>query len=324
MPEGSQRQSRIYASIFSCPTAILIILAALAACDRQIPTAPTRSASSGAPNGDLVGATVSYLTQQLFAAEPKIPDGSLTADDPLPFGNTIHVVTHDNQDAWKIQVSSGAVTFEDDTCDPASTPLPTGALHLVVVPGAGPLTYARLRSTRYHRTYLRDLSRLDYYACDQSNNGQQWPFIVLEIDWNGDNVIDDELVFEPAYQNPVEGGACGAGSAQGPEALNQWQFWDALRKEATTGDYRACWWSVEDPAFPPGFTIRSLSQYIAAHYDAAIVNLDGNHGGVQIMHGFASESDSFDGWVDAFTIGKDVNGSNGRNNSTITYDFQQP
>jgi hypothetical protein len=147
---------------------------------------------------------------------------------------------------------------------------------------------------------------------------------VLEIDWNGDNSIDDEIVFEPAYQNPAEGGVCGVGSAQGPEALNKWQFWDALRKDATSGAFRACWWSVEETAaFPPGDVIHPLSDYIAAHPNAAIVNLDGNHGGIQVMHGFASASDSYDGWVDAFTVGKDVNGPDGHNNSTITYNFEQ-
>src|SRR5438067_4421306 len=167
--------------------------------------------------------TVGYLTQQLLKLEALIPDGSLTPVDPLPFGHTIHVVTHDNQDSWKIHVSSGTVTCENEQCDSAETPHGTGALHLVVVPGVGPLTYARLRATRYNRTYLRDLSRLDYWACDHKNNGQQWPFIVLEIDWNGDNVIDDELIFEPPYQNAGEGGMCGALSSQGPEMLDEWQ-----------------------------------------------------------------------------------------------------
>lgn len=324
MPNRRNAEFGICSRVSRRLAVVLAVLAPLIGCDRSAPTAPAPRPDASGAQADLVGSTVTYLTQQLLASEPLIPDGSLTADDPLPYGNTIHVVSRDNQDAWKIHVSSGTVTFEEDKCQPASTPLPTGALHLVVVPGTGPLTYARLRSTRYHRTYLRDLSRLDYYACDQKNNGQQWPFIVLEIDWNGDNSIDDEIVFEPSYQNPTEGGTCGAGSAQAMPAFDSWQFWDALRTDATTSGYRACWWSVEDPAFPPGFTIRSLSEYIAAHPDAAIVNLDGNHGGVQIMHGFSSASDSYHGWVDAFTIGKDVNDANGRNNSTITYDFQQP
>jgi len=303
--------------------ACAIFVALLAGC--EAPTSPDAREGPRAPRVELATGTITYLTQQLLASEPRVPDGTLTAEEPLPEGNTVHVVTHDNQDGWKIHVSSGTVTFEEDRCEPAATPRPPGALHLVVVPGVGPLTYARLRSTRYHRTYLRDLSRLDYWACDQDNNGQQWPFIVLEIDWNGDNSIDDEIVFEPAYQNAAEGGTCGAGSAQGPEMLDQWQFWDALRRNASTGAFRACWWSVEEmAAFPPGVTIRSLSEYIAAHPDAAIVNLDGNHGGVQVMHGFSSASDSYDGWVEALTIGKDVNGAQGSNNSTITYDFEAP
>ena len=62
-----------------------------------------------------------------------------------------------------------------------------------------------------------------------------------------------------------------------------------------------------------------------AHPDAAIVNLDGNHGGVQIIHGLSDPDNMYNGWVDAFTIGKDINGSNGQTqNSTITYDFQKP
>ena len=312
-------------------TAAVLILPAIAylgaACER---TAPTASVPARGLEGDLIAQTASYLTQQLLALEALIPDGTLTPDDPLPSGHTIHVVTHDNQDSWKVQVSpTGEVTFEDETtCDPsAPPPLPPGALHLVVMPTTGtePLTFARLRATRYHRTYLRDLTRLDYWACDEENNGQQWPFIALEIDHNGDNVIDDELIFEPAWQNAAEGGECGAVSNQGPEMLDKWQFWDALRTDATTGQFHACWWSVEEmTVFPPGFTIRPLSDYIAAHPNAAIVNLDGNHGGVQIIHGFA-ENVTFDGWVDAFTIGKDINGSNGQTqNSTITYDFQKP
>jgi hypothetical protein len=142
--------------------------------------------------GSVRAATPSDLTAMLLKSEASIPDGTLAPDDPPPFGHTTHVVTHDNQDSWKIQAMSGTVTFENDTtCDPANTPLPSGALHLVVVPSVGPLTSARLRATRYHRTYLRDISRLDYYSCDNKNNGQQWPFVVLEIDWNHDNQIDD-------------------------------------------------------------------------------------------------------------------------------------
>jgi hypothetical protein len=287
--------------------------------------------SDGAMPGPQVDLSANDLIQQLLLKFEPVSDGTLTTDDPLPFGNTIHVVDRDNKDSWKIYVSStGTVTFEnDETCDPSEVPLPLGALHLFITPGD---EHARLRSTRYHRTYLRELRRLDYYTCDESNNGQQLPFILLDIDWNGDNVIDDLIFFEPAYQNAAEGGMCGAGSGQATQTLQKWQFWDALRIDG--GVFKACYWALSSPlggggtetvGCGQGEFVCSLSAYIAQHPNAAIVNVDGNHGGVQVAHGDASPEDVFNGWVDGFTIGKDINGSNGETqNSTITYDFQKP
>jgi hypothetical protein len=290
---------------------------------------PTASPPFGAPQADLGTQTATDLMQKLLQKLEPLSDGTLTADDPLPLGNTIHVVDRDNKDSWKIYVDlTGSVTFDDDmTCDPAEVPLSPGALHVVVAQGD---QHARLRSTRYHRTYLRDLTRLDYYTCDESNNGQQLPFILLDIDWNGDNVIDDLLFFEPAYQNTLEGGTCGAGSGQGVQTLQKWQFWDALRIDG--GVFKACYWALSSPlaggtgtvGCGPGEFVCSLSDYIAQHPNAAIVNVDGDHGGVQVAHGDASAGDVFDGWVDGFTIGKDMNTSNGQANSTVTYDFQKP
>jgi hypothetical protein len=142
---------------------------------------------------------------------------------------------------------------------------------------------------------------------------------VLDIDWNGDNQIDDRIIFEPSHQNPLSPNpVCGVGSNQPVPIPDKWQFWDGLR--GTPGDpttFKACWYSAYEPEDEP------LSTYIAEHPNAAIVNLDGNHGGVQITHG--ESVGGFDGWVDAFTIGKDINHTSGQTqNSTITYDFQKP
>src|SRR5438128_9573791 len=242
MLEEAERTMRLRCmkrTIKRCTVTILSGAALLfVGCDQAVERAvPTASPPVIGPQADLTA--VQALMQQLLASEPLIPDGTLSPDDPLPFGHTIHVVTHDNQDSWKVQVSPTEVTFADElTCDAdQAPPLPPGALHLVVMPDANAVfTFARLRSTRYHRTYLRDLSRLDYYACDERNNGQQWPFIALEIDWDGNNTIDDELIFEPTYQNPVDGGLFGVGSNQGPPVApfvgQRWQFWDALRMDA--------------------------------------------------------------------------------------------
>jgi hypothetical protein len=323
--ERTMRLHRINRTIKRCTITVLSGAALLfAGCEQAVERAlPTVSPPSAGPQADL---STSDLLQLLLKFEP-ISDGTLTLDDPPPLGTAIHVVDRDNMDAWKIDVptAGGAVTFEDDrTCDRLNTPLPPGALHLVVFPGDA---FARLRDTRYHRTYLHNLTRLDYYACDEMNNGQQWPFIILNIDWNGDNVIDDLIFFEPAYQNTAEGGDCGTSSAQGPEMPDKWQFWNALKIDAT-GDFLACYWALSSPfvggtgtvGCGPGTNVCSLSNYIMQHPNAAIVNLDGNDGGVQVVHGFADPMNMFNGWVDAFSIGKNMNNSN----STITYDFQAP
>jgi hypothetical protein len=297
---------------------ILFITALLVACDRdREPTAPT----IGGIQADLIPQDLTYLTALFFANELLIPDGSITQDEPPFSGHTIHVVDRDNKNSWKIDGSTEVITFDDElTCDPLrAPPLPPGALHLVSATGD---EVTRLRSTRYHRTYLRDLSRLDYHACDEQNSGQ-WPYIVLDIDWNGDNQIDDRIIFEPSRQS-LPTGPCLPN--QGPAELNQWQFWDALNGDPGQPEtFMACWYqscAVADPPCGPLVT-QPLSAYIAAHQDAAIVNLDGNHGGVQITHGVISLG--YNGWVDAFTIGKDINGNSGQTlNSTITYDFEKP
>jgi hypothetical protein len=95
---------------------------------------------------------------------------------------------------------------------------------------------------------------------------------------------------------------------------------------------RAYWYStcgygqVPNPECVPPTPVvvpEPLSEYILEHPDAAIVNVDGNHGGVQISDGVGVGG--YNGWVDAFTIGKDINGTNGQSvNSTITYDFEKP
>lgn len=227
----------------------------------------------------------------------------------------VQVVTHDNMKDWKIDVGpGGTVSFDPQPADCAGTPPDAGkgALHLQVTPGD---SWARLRNGDYNNTPLASLVALDYWTCDRNNNGQQWPFLMLNIDWNGDHQPDDIIFFEPSYQNPVEGGACGLQSNQPTPVLTTWQHWDALRG-ANGASANACWWSLNDPTFQPGDVIRSLSQYVQQHPGATIVNPSGTHPGVQIVHGFASASDQFDGYADLLRIGV-------RNpNSTVTYNFE--
>jgi hypothetical protein len=225
------------------------------------------------------------------------------------------VVRHDNMKDWKIDVGpGGTVTFDAQPADCAGPPPNggSGALHLQVTPGD---SWARLRNGDYNNTPLASLVALDYWTCDRNNNGQQWPFLRLNIDWNGDHQPDDAIFFEPSYQNTAEGGACGTLSGQATPTLKTWQEWDALRG-SNGANANACWWSENDATFQPGDIIRPLSQYVAAHPGSAIVNPSGQLGAVQIVHGFSSPSDNYDGYADLLRIG-DMNP-----NSTVTYNFE--
>src|SRR2546430_12739803 len=122
------------------------------ACEGPGGRVPTSSPPLRAVRADITTQTATDLMQQLLQKLEPLSDGTLTADDPLPFGNTIHVVDRDNQDSWKIYVDpTGSVTFDDDlTCDPFEVPLPAGAPHPVVGQRD---THTRPRPARYHPTH---------------------------------------------------------------------------------------------------------------------------------------------------------------------------
>jgi hypothetical protein len=267
--------------------------------------------------------TIDDLTALFMRYDAPIDLGP-TVDDPPT--SPIQVVTHDNMKSWKVQETGGAlVTFEPNPADCAGArPLGigTGALHLFAP--VGEETAAQLRATRYHNTPLIDLERLDYWACARSNNGQQWPYLILNIDLNDDSqwdfVNDDLIFFEPAYQNASEGGACGAVTAQGPEQEHLWQYWDAL------DGFNACYWSLKSiGGANPGVNVKPLSVYIAAveatGHEPAIVNASGNRGGIRLVQGFVTPTGvppepPLDGFVDAMTITKK------NPNEGVTYDYE--
>jgi hypothetical protein len=245
--------------------------------------------------------------------------GTATASGaaPDPTVAPVQTVTHDNQKGWKVFDVNALTSFVAGSAGCAEQPpLGSGSLSLTV---NAPDGHAGLQSVRYNRTYLRDLNALDYWECTVANNGQQTPFLNLQIDWNNDNRYDDTIVFEPPYQNTVDGGACGTLSGQPRPQDGHWIHYDALYG---TGHARGntCWWSYNDPTFRPGDVIRSLNEYIAQHPDAAIINVEqpgqqpNPYGGIEIAMGDAGSAAQ--AYADAFHIG-DKNP-----NSAVTYDFE--
>ena len=85
-----------------------------------------------------------------------------------------------------------------------------------------------LSNSGYAGTALSSLTALSYSTYDTLNNGQQFPYLSLEISLGttikGNSY--DQLFFEPPYQTATTGNP--SLPNQGATALNTWQSWNAL------------------------------------------------------------------------------------------------
>jgi hypothetical protein len=160
---------------------------------------------------------------------------------------------------------------------------------------------AELRNSAYAGVKLSNLTALSYWTYDSTNNGQQFPYLEVYVNWTGGTTVDDALFFEPPYQAPGTGGTDCA--AQPATQMNTWQQWDALH---------GCWWS-NDGTLNPGASTGTLADYLTVHPGSTIVN-SSTGGGVHLVVGFASPGDQFNGYVDAFRIATP--------SSDTTYNFE--
>lgn len=192
---------------------------------------------------------------------------------------------------------------------PATPPLGVGSANLATGNGTVGGDGAEILSdTGYAGTLLSSLTSLSYSTYDTLNNGQQFPYLGLEIATGLVSTPYDQFFFEPPYQTPTTGNP--SLPNQGATALNTWQSWNAL-----TGG----WWD-NNGLCSPGTGVELLAACTSTFVNPTIVNsvgtpgvLDGV-GGVQFAVGFAGPTDQFNGYVDAFTIG--VNGVD------TTFDFE--
>ena len=168
----------------------------------------------------------------------------------------------------------GSVNF---VTGPATPPLGVGSAELKTGNGTtGGDCSAELRNSAYSGVKLNSLTGLSYWTYDVTNNGQQFPYLELNIDTTGTGASpDDALFFEPPYQSSSNGGTDCA--HQAITAMNTWQQWDALH---------GCWWS-NDGDLNPGTGTGTLADYLAVYPNATIVN-SSSGGGVHLVVGFAS------------------------------------
>ncbi len=203
-------------------------------------------------------------------------------------------------DGWALFPTFGStVAFERG---PGSPPLGRGSAEFRV---DGDGHRVQLRNSLYSGTPLADLTELEYWSYQESDQGEQAAYLALHLDLDGNlSTREDLIFFEPVYQQF----AYGCGNAN-PVALNVWQKWDALG---------GCWWSADTTdAAGPGANVKTLAQYLADKPGARIMNPPGG-GGVVLGAGRLEGNDlagweNFVGNVDALSIA---------NGSARTYNFE--
>lgn len=232
----------------------------------------------------VAGCTLALLG---FVAVPCVSAATITVTSSNPSGWTLYETgVYDNAPAS----NGGSANFVNG---PGTPPLGTGSAHLQTGAGFGDSS-VQLRNDSWAGVLISSLTALSYSTYGSAWNGQQMTYLTLYLDLDGDGTydsnFDDRLHFEPDYSSAGAGN--GNPSPQPAPVLGQWQEWNLL-----TG----MWYS--DTLGGPGSNAITLGTYTAANPTAQIVNPTGSFGGIRITSGFASDTDNFNMYVDAFTIG---------------------
>ena len=212
-------------------------------------------------------------------------------------------------------VTSDTVTFRTG---PGTTPDGEGSVQVATGNGTtGGTCNSAIRSSSYAGVKLATLTSLSYWSYSSVNNGQQFPFLELNVNYGeGGTTADDTVFFEPPYQTPTTGSA--SCPNQGATAMTTWQDWTALH---------GCWWSNSGNFGNPGTGVEPISALLATHPDAYIVNASQSfitatahvdipsvhEGGLAVEVGEGGTTTTFQGNAGEVTVGTAA--------STTQYDF---
>jgi CSLREA domain-containing protein len=173
---------------------------------------------------------------------------------------------------------------------PGTPPLGEGSLQFSI--GANGDSFETIRSVDYNNTRLDMISGLSYSTyVVQDGSGGQAPYLLLNIDYTGDNVQDDQIFFEPVYQHAHTVNV----PDQGALVVGTWQSWNAQA---------GGWWSVNNIAGAgPGADVKTLAQYLAVQPNARILHPASGQGGFRIATGCGAGAwDNFIGNVDKLIV----------------------
>lgn len=257
------------------------------------------SSGSGSSVSSGSGSSVSSGSGSSVSSGSGSTSSSSSSSSSSSFSGTLLIVQPQNMRGWAFNKSgTGATGTGSFVHGPKVPPYGTGSVKFTTGSDGD---YLELRNGDYAGKMLSDLSELKYStfvptASGSSNNNTcQAPYLILNIDNNGDMDPDDEgdqlLFFEPCYQS-------------GSVLRDTWQEWNAFEGQ---------WYPGLDRNGPPTFT---LDEYLSTHSGAKIVNSSSGKGGVRIDAGGGGEVTSDDiYYADAFTIDFDSTGRTG-------YDFE--
>lgn len=276
------------------------------------------------PNNNPNPAPISAIGGNRYGwfANQEIP--GLAIDDslkrPVELASSSQVVTDTNPDGWAAQHtscdSSPSTGGQQMVFGPGSPPSGDGSRRFVIDESGN--SYEAYRYDQQHGTRLLDLTQLSYWTFVQASHGGQAPFMTLNLDWDGNNVMDEQLYFEPVYQTGQYGGD--SVPNQGAVANDEWQHWDALA---------GGWWSnlgTTPGAGQGGPPLVRLATVVNQHPNVRIINVDGpsGAGGVRIGTGCGGPNDwgGFVGYVDDVTIEAGAPGNPGAGTSDFERDLQ--
>jgi hypothetical protein len=277
----------------------------------QIPTAYGGSAVPPGGQPDIAGSASAN-----FKYTPFLLSGTDTNVETTPGRGTfgfqgvqaanVIVIRENNLKGWTQQhshcnggTSTGSQSF---VSGPGTPPAGSGSLRYQI--GADGDSFETIRNPDYHDTLLSALTALSYSTyVTQDGSGGQAAYLLLDIDFNNDGALDDQIFFEPVYQTATYFPA----NPQDALTTGTWQEWDALN---------GGWWSANGIAGAnPGTGVKSLADYFAAQPNARIINNSTGAGGLRIATGCGAGSwDNFDGNADNLLVG--VSGAN------TTYDLE--
>jgi hypothetical protein len=220
------------------------------------------------------------------------------------FSQTTVTVTDCNLNGWiKDQRGTTKIKFING---PSVPPLGKGSFQ-IYAPDARS-NVGRIRNGQYSGVLVSAVTELSFSTFIESrastvNPYSDAPFVVLQVDANGDNIAEFHLVFDPSSQ--TQPFVQNHFPDQGETQPGVWQHWDM---------YHGGWFDgADDPQH--GFPLFSLASFAAQHPTARILN-DATQGGaaIRVSGGGPVSSGNFLGEIDNFRIG--INGV------TTIYDFE--